>query len=436
MHSENHLGEHEKFMELCALSISGELTSEEWEELQEHLAFCNECTGMLAQYRQVATAGMAKLASEVEETVEASEDDCSWSQTDAKRELLARLQGESTPQNIHQTPVVVRPAPVSHGLFRRATATRIYAMVILVVTSATVGGYRWGVHKGQLQATDRVSDKRESTVDLGRLLAEKNALDQRLETQSQKVDQLTETAQQEADEIKGLKDREKVSQARYETLSGQEQQDSVKVSSVSSERDHLLGRLQESEKSLNDVESELVAAREQRKQDLLRSASLEAQIQSLSARLEEQEQTVDEQQKFLASDRDIRELMGARNLYIADVFDVDDAGHTQRPFGRVFYTKGKSLIFYAFDLDQQRGIRSAAFQAWGRKGTDRTQPLNMGIFYLDNEANKRWVLKFDDPEKLAQIDSVFVTVEPHGGSKKPSGKQLLYASLRTQPNHP
>jgi hypothetical protein len=45
-------------------------------------------------------------------------------------------------------------------------------------------------------------------------------------------------------------------------------------------------------------------------------------------------------------------------------------------------------------------------------------------------------LKFDDPEKLAQIDSVFVTVEPHGGSKKPSGKQLLYASLRTQPNHP
>jgi hypothetical protein len=60
----------------------------------------------------------------------------------------------------------------------------------------------------------------------------------------------------------------------------------------------------------------------------------------------------------------------------------------------------------------------------------------MGIFYLDNEANRRWVLKFDNPEKLAQINAVFVTVEPNGGSHKPAGKQLLYASLRSLPNHP
>jgi hypothetical protein len=55
---------------------------------------------------------------------------------------------------------------------------------------------------------------------------------------------------------------------------------------------------------------------------------------------------------------------------------------------------------------------------------------------MDNAAMRRWVLKFDDPKVLAQIDSVFVTVEPHGGSNKPSGKQLLFASLRGEPNHP
>src|SRR5260370_32672913 len=129
--------------------------------------------------------------------------------------------------------------------------------------------------------------------------------------------------------------------------------------------------------------------------------------------------------------------MGGRDLYIADVFDVDQNGQTRRPFGRVFYTRNKSLIFYAFDLEKAPSFRNAkAFQAWGAKSSDKGQPVNMGIFYMDNEANRRWVLKFDDPKVLEQIDSVFVTLEPKGGSEKPSGRQLLYAYLRTDPNHP
>jgi len=42
----------------------------------------------------------------------------------------------------------------------------------------------------------------------------------------------------------------------------------------------------------------------------------------------------------------------------------------------------------------------------------------------------------DDAKALAQIDAVFVTVEPSGGSQHPSGKPLLYAYLKTSPNHP
>jgi hypothetical protein len=37
---------------------------------------------------------------------------------------------------------------------------------------------------------------------------------------------------------------------------------------------------------------------------------------------------------------------------------------------------------------------------------------------------------------MRQIDAVFVTVEPNGGSKKPNGKQLMYAYLRATPSHP
>jgi hypothetical protein len=46
------------------------------------------------------------------------------------------------------------------------------------------------------------------------------------------------------------------------------------------------------------------------------------------------------------------------------------------------------------------------------------------------------VLKADDPKSLEDIDAVFVTVEPSGGSQHPSGKQLLFAYLRVNPNHP
>ena len=131
--------------------------------------------------------------------------------------------------------------------------------------------------------------------------------------------------------------------------------------------------------------------------------------------------------------------MGARKLYIADVFDVDSGSRARKPFGRVFYTQNKSLIFYAFDLDREPGMKTAsAFQVWGqREGTEEQRhATNLGILYMDSESNRRWVLKIADPKQLAEIDAVFVTIEPHGGSQKPSGKPFLYALLRREANHP
>jgi hypothetical protein len=78
----------------------------------------------------------------------------------------------------------------------------------------------------------------------------------------------------------------------------------------------------------------------------------------------------------------------------------------------------------------------AHFRPWGSHGLDRQHATSLGVFYQDNAAKKRWVVKFDDPKKLEQIDAVFVTVEPNGGSHKPSGKQLLFAYLKVDPNHP
>ena len=163
---------------------------------------------------------------------------------------------------------------------------------------------------------------------------------------------------------------------------------------------------------------------------------LSAKVDDLTRLLEDREKALNQQDELLAHDRDIREVMGARNLYIAEVYDTDEKGATRKPYGRLFYTKEKSLIFYAYDLDQQDSKLGQTFQAWGRRGPDWKQAVNLGIFYEDNASKKRWVLKSEDAKTLAQIDAVFVTVEPHGGSDRPSGKPLLFAYLRVNPNHP
>ena len=45
-------------------------------------------------------------------------------------------------------------------------------------------------------------------------------------------------------------------------------------------------------------------------------------------------------------------------------------------------------------------------------------------------------MRSNDPKALAQIDDVFVTVEPNSGSSKPSSRPFLLAYLRIAANHP
>jgi hypothetical protein len=58
------------------------------------------------------------------------------------------------------------------------------------------------------------------------------------------------------------------------------------------------------------------------------------------------------------------------------------------------------------------------------------------MLYEDSLSKKRWILKFSDKKTLDQIDAVFVTLEPQGGSDRPTGKPLLFAYLKAAANHP
>src|SRR5205814_8617747 len=119
--------------------------------------------------------------------------------------------------------------------------------------------------------------------------------------------------------------------------------------------------------------------------DADRAKAAEAKVNDLTRLLQQRETDLEQQDQLLAHDRDIRDLMGARDLYIAEVYDVAGTGETKKPYGRVFYTRGKSLICYAYELDQQTATKTAnAFQAWGRRGPDQQKALNLGVFYEDD----------------------------------------------------
>jgi hypothetical protein len=198
----------------------------------------------------------------------------------------------------------------------------------------------------------------------------------------------------------------------------------LRASVASAEKNFVIA--QETIASLNNKNdqavAELVAER-------IRSANLAEDLRNQKASAEQERQ-------LSAASTEVRELMGARRLYMVDVYDGEDRSHSNRSFGRVFYTEGKSLIFYAFDLDKVKSAKHVTFQAWGEKGKDRGSVKHLGDFYIDDVGQKRWVMKVEDPEKLKAIDSIFVTVETDKGTDRPTGEKLLYAYLGGQPNHP
>src|SRR5260370_28318469 len=104
-------------------------------------------------------------------------------------------------------------------------------------------------------------------------------------------------------------------------------------------------------------------------------------MKNLNARLTQQSASIEGERQLSSVGRDIRDLIAARNLHIIDVYDTDSRGKTTRAFGRVFYTEGKSLVFYDYDLASGHpNAVNYAFYVWGKKDGVPRLVLNLGLF--------------------------------------------------------
>jgi hypothetical protein len=415
---------HEEFLELCALAATGELTAEEWTLLNEHLAQCDACLRASREFEQVVTTTIPVLADESVPAEGVENLPETWSIEQAERTLMESLNAEPSGPEAKSS-----AEPESFPW----KPSRLLAVAAMVLGACSLVAYQIGVHQGSKIDASRATAGALSSSPLAPRsqfdTADLPSKEDRPKSDDERATPYKELARMKQLELNRLEDRQ--SQLEDELA-----KQSDELSQSVKDRAELNLQLTLAQANMASLEARLSQIDNQKPGEAEQSLAIKSRVNDLTVALHDKDREIAQEQELLKHDRDIRNLIGARNLYMAEIYDVAKTGDTQKPFGRVFYTKDKSLIFYGYDLDQQRGLKKArAFQAWGR-GVDQRHDISLGLLYQDDASEERWVLKFNNAKTISQIDAVFVTVEPEGGSSKPSGKPLLFTSLRIDPNHP
>ena len=438
----NHESGHpEYFEELCALAASGQISEREFVELQDHVQGCPDCR---SRYEEFIDLLHNKLPLVDPELRGSSKVAGFFSENSSYRERFltrARRQG----------------LVISQGSLRNSFRGKLgfwlssgprypqVATLAIALLLATVGILSYTLRKNNARY-GMAADMAAMSRTIGQQDRPGPAQESGSATQSSTNTPVPLVAAPSRTDAELLKARQDVAaaEANAKALRQQLQAAALELQAsraqfeeASDSRGQLANKLAETEQTVARVSDELQKLNRGHSEDAATIASQGREIRGLSEKLSAQTEALERERTLLAAGRDIHDLMGARNLHVVDVLDVDTKGKDQRAFGRVFYTEGKSLIFYAFDLGtRETAKRNASFQVWGARDPAQGQAKSLGIFYVDDQKQNRWVLKFDNPDVLAEIDCVFVTIEPPGGSAKPSGHQLLYAYLNANPNHP
>lgn len=145
---------HNEFLELCAVSNSGQLSGEEQNKLQEHLAVCESCRETLKQYETVVNLVIpALVANEADVDVGAGPDWSEHQQRQAEQAFFKRLErtARDEPRNSASTNEVSitphrLPPFFSESAWRHVWM--LYAAGILLFATISFYTYRVGTQLG------------------------------------------------------------------------------------------------------------------------------------------------------------------------------------------------------------------------------------------------------------------------------------------------
>lgn len=416
--------EHSRYEELCAAAGVGQISPEELRELQTHTESCNFCKELQNEFMEISSVWLTqaqKLEPEVYDP-----------QSALRKNILRNLENAgakfSAPVRKEISERPKRNGNLSFGWFHAPAP--VWAAALIVVASAV--GFGVGSFRHYSSATEKVATVASPAAPAAIIQKQAPARPadnpELLAAQHAEADLRQQLAASESAKTRLQKELTAVSQEIASLQATRDQDaDTVAHLKAAAEQDHAAALATDAQlKSLKDAQAskdaDLIATQ-------YRIRELEGKLADRAAAEER-----DHELMALSSGSELRDVIASRNLHIIDVADVDRGG-VRRPFGRVFYTEGKSLIFYAYDLSKPKG--SHTFYAWGHREGDPHSTRGLGALQNDDEAQNRWVFRFNDTKVLAQIDSVYVTLEPSDRpGDKPKGHKLLNAFLGTPANHP
>jgi len=317
----------------------------------------------------------------------------------------------------HFSPGVERAVSWRAGRFGTVLTASLATAVTILVASYGVRLYRQGAFHGSEQPQQAEALRQQNSALSGNLA------------------QLKQTLEAQQREIQNLRAQLGIANKTAESLR-QENKQTDQAGRTVNQSVQLPAELQNRDKQLAEARGEIERINQLRDYDEASLIAQQVRLAELSDQLRIASATLDMERQLTAAGKDIRELLTARQLHVIDVRDTDTNGKPSKAFGRVFVTEGKSLTFYAFDLNEERSADAKhRFEVWGSQQAKGSPARSLGFLYTDDKAQRRWALKLNDPQLIKEVDSVFVTLEPAGGTSTPSGKAMLYAYLG-QPNHP
>ncbi len=420
--------EHDRFEELCALAAVGQITEGDLADLQPHLQECPVCRQLKSEFVEI---GALCLSPERH-----AEFNHSYPHSELRRRVLRNLQaaGATFSSSVRKE--------LSNGTGRSSTYDILsvlglrtawgYAALALVVGIVAFGV---GLYLHSFRGIERNVPTVQTT--LGPRGAGSPVPEDTKPVASEQNKQESATATAE------LREKLTASEAARNTIEDELAALKKKVAGLRDARDHDAAEMTQlrmtAETDRNNAQLEREKLRKLEEMQSATNADLVAaqyQVRDLETKLSQQSAAAERERQTLlmASSSEMRDVIGARNLHIIDVADVDNRG-PRKPFGRIFYTEGKSLIFFAYDLANTKG--NQAFYAWGQREGDPQTTRALGALMSDDQTQRRWVFRCNDSKVLAQIDSVYVTLESSNRpGDKPRGKRLLKAYLGTPANHP
>jgi len=334
--------EHERIKELCALGCANSLSPSERLELEEHLKACGACREIRDEYLAIGAEGMAFLA----QSQPLAEESKRWDDNALREKLLSSIRGQRATRVLSiKDGQPIRRRSLAHLFAKRELVAASAAACLMV--GVAIGAYDMGERKStapRVLQTSVLAVQQTAAPD-------RQASANRLAAETEQIFRLEQQISEKNQEYARLKTEDGLADGRVEELVNRNKEAEDNLRKLTVERDRLTLQLESSEESYEKLQTDFNSLKADYNQSLLHLASLESDVTSLKALNRDQERRMKDDEQYLVSDRDIRELMGARKLYIADVFDVDSASRTRKPYGRVFYTQNKSLVFYAFDLD-------------------------------------------------------------------------------------